>query len=363
MSTLTETPTFTKSTTAEKCIVVVFNPVSGTSDPEMRKQAISDALESNGCTCQFLVTAPDLELKAAVDEAVRGGADLIVVAGGDGTVMEVLSALVDTDVPAAIVPSGTGNLLSLNLGIPTTVTEAIEVALEGKVYALDLARATVCHPGSADRWRHFAIMGGVGLDAQMIRDADRGMKRRWGVLAYLAAILRNLPKRRIWASVTVDGQVPIRRRVKTVMIANMSKMTGGLDSNPAAVPNDGLLDVGIITPASIGQWLHLFGMALLGRPQDSPFMDVRQGRSITVKTSRPHPVEFDGESYGETTEVTCEVLPGAAKIMLPSTSPALEATAGAMSATPTTSKLRLAVVGLTIAGIVAGVVLAVRRRR
>jgi len=205
-------------------------------------------------------------------------------------------------------------------------------------------------------------MGGIGLDAQMIRDADREMKRRWGVIAYLAAILKNLPKHRFWASVSVDGHAPIRRRMKTVMIANMSKMIGGLDANPAAVPDDGLLDVGIITPAGIGQWLHLFGMALLGRPQDSPFMDVRQGRSITVKTSRPYPVEFDGESYGETTEVTCEVLPRAAKIMLPSTSPALEPASGPTSPLPI-SRLRVALVGLTIAGIVAAAAVAVRRRR
>jgi len=362
MSTLTETPTSKEAPAAQKCVVVVFNPVSGTSDPEQRKKAIGDALERYGYTCQFLVTAPDVEVKATVDEAVREGADLIVVAGGDGTVMEVLSALVDTDVPAAIVPSGTGNLLSINLGIPGAVPEAIEVALEGKVHAIDLARARVRHPDQEERWRHFAIMGGVGLDAQMIRDADRGMKRRWGVLAYLGAILKNLPRRRVWASVSVDGRTPIRRPIKTVMIANMAKMIGGLDANPAAVPNDGLLDVGIITPASIGQWLHLLGMTILGRPQDSPFMDVFQGRSIKLTTSTPQPVEFDGESYGETTEVTCEVLPGAAKIMLPSTSPALEPASGPTSPLPI-SRLRVALIGVTIAGLVAGIVRAVRRRR
>src|SRR3569833_569682 len=119
MSPSPETREYPLQTQRERAVTVVFNPVSGTGDPEHRKLAISDALATYGYTCQLIVTAPNIKVKSIVDQAVKEGADLITVAGGDGTVMEVLSALAGTGVPASIVTSGTGNLLSINLGIPS----------------------------------------------------------------------------------------------------------------------------------------------------------------------------------------------------------------------------------------------------
>jgi diacylglycerol kinase family enzyme len=126
----------------EKSVSVIFNPVSGTGDPERRKEAISGALARHGYTCQFIATSRERDARELAREAVTSGVDLLVVAGGDGTVMQVLEAAVGTGIPVAVVPSGTGNLLSVNLGVPARVPDAIDVALSGQPFTLDLARAS-----------------------------------------------------------------------------------------------------------------------------------------------------------------------------------------------------------------------------
>lgn len=291
-----------------KCVSVIFNPVSGKSDPEERKRKISEALANHGYTCQFIATSEERGAKALAREALEDGVDLIAVSGGDGTVMEVLSALVGTDVPVAVLPAGTGNLLSTNLGIPMTVPEAVEVALSGSPYRLDLAR-------SGDRY--FAIIGGMGLDGKMIEAADRAAKDKFGVLAYLWAILQNLGRRRISVRITLDDQPSFRRRAKSILIANMGRITGGLEAIPTASPADGLLDIGIVKVRTPGHWLRLLGYGLLGRAQDAPDLEVYQARRVQIVAFKPQPVQFDGEEGGRQRSLTVEIVPEAVLILLP----------------------------------------------
>jgi len=298
----------------QKCVYVIFNPTSGKSDPEERKKIISDALAAHGYTCQFIATTKQQGAKACAEEALAQGADLLAVSGGDGTVMEAMSAVVGKDIPVAVFPAGTGNLLSINLGIPMTVPDAVDVALGGRKYALDLART-----GDG---RYFAIMGGLGMDAQMIKDSDREAKDKLGKLAYFVAALKNLPRRRAHVEIHLDDRPPLRRRVKSVLLANMGKITGGLDAMPTASPHDGLLDVGILKASTPGDWLRLMGNALLGRAQQDRSLEVYQARKVTLHTRRSQPIEFDGEDGGMTRELTVEIVPQAVQVLIPEDAPA-----------------------------------------
>ena len=302
------------SSQSQKCVYVIFNPVSGKSDPEERKKIISEALAAQGYTCQFIATTRESGAKAKAEEALRQGADLLAVSGGDGTVMEAMSALVGTDIPIAVLPAGTGNLLSINLGIPVTVPDAVTVALAGQKYALDLARTSDGH--------YFAIMGGLGMDAQMIADADRNAKDKMGKMAYLWAAMKNLPRRRAYVDIHLDDKPPIRRRVKSVLLANMGKITGGLEAMPTASPNDGLLDIGILKAATLAHWVHLIGSALLGRAHRDPALEVYQVRKVTLRPRSPQPVQFDGEDGGTTEELTVEIVPRAVYVLIPENAPA-----------------------------------------
>ena len=306
----------TQNADAQKCVYVIFNPVSGKSDPEQRKKIISETLAEQGYECQFIATSREQGAKALAEQAVKDGADLLAVSGGDGTVMEAMSALVGTEIPIAVFPAGTGNLLSINLGIPMTVPEAVNVALSGHSQTLDLART-----GDG---RYFAIMGGLGVDAQMIADTGREAKARLGQLAYFLSALKNLPRRRAYVDIILDDKRPLRRRVKSVLIANMGKITGGLKAMPTASPRDGLLDVGILKTATLGQGLRLLGYALRGRSQDDPDLEVYQARKITLRARFAQPVQFDGEDGGHTRELVVEVVPNAVHILLPEDAPAAQ---------------------------------------
>lgn len=337
----------------QKCVSIIFNPVSGKSDPEQRKKIISDALAEHGYTCQYIETSKEEGAKALAEKALGDGVDLLAVSGGDGTVMEVLSALVGKNIPVAVLPAGTGNLLSINLGVPMTVPEAVHVALSGHPYELDLART--------DEDRYFAIVGGMGADAAMIRDADREAKNKLGVLAYFWAALRNLPRRRARVTITLDDQPGFQRRAKSVIVANMGKITGGLEAVPTASPDDGQLDVGVLKAETLGQWLRLIGYALLGRSQEAPDFDVYQARRVTLDTPFPEPVQFDGEEGGRTRHLSVEIVPKAVRIMLPEGAPAAKDT----QESPTEVARRSARPVLLVAGALALVtaLIWVRRKR
>jgi diacylglycerol kinase (ATP) len=335
----------------QKCVSIIFNPVSGQSDPEARKKSISEALAEHGYRCQFIETTKEVGGEELAKKALSSGVDLIAVSGGDGTVIEVLSATIGSNIPVAVLPAGTGNLLSVNLGIPTTVPEAVHVALSGHPYCLDLARS--------NDGKHFAIMGGLGLDARMIKDADRETKNRLGVFAYLWAALKNLPKRGAVVEIVLDGKPPIRARAKSVLIANMGKVTGGVEAMPTASPNDGLLDVGIVKAETLAQWLRIAGYALMGRTQDAPELDVYQAKKITVRTPTPEPIEFDGESGGDTREWSVEVVPGCVNILLPEGAPAAKDAQGSPKAVAKRN-----ITGLVVsAGIVCAIAALIMRRK
>jgi diacylglycerol kinase (ATP) len=114
-------------------------------------------------------------------QAAAEQVDLVVGAGGDGTIRYVADGLAHTGIPLGLVPAGTGNLLARNLDLPLEEVDAIEVALDGQARLVDLVRITV-----DDRPReHFAVMAGIGVDAMMMDETDEDLKDNVGSAAVL----------------------------------------------------------------------------------------------------------------------------------------------------------------------------------
>jgi hypothetical protein len=160
------------------------------------------------------------------------------------------------------------------------------------------------------------LIAGMGLDARMIRDADRKQKDRLGVLAYFIAACRNLGHGPIRYAITIDGR-RFYRRAKTVLIANLGKVTAGLDLVPSADPEDGVLDVAILRARTFWDVLRVAGLALIGRHVEDRDWEVYQGRDILIETATPQPVQIDGNELPPTTRLHARVEPRALRLVRP----------------------------------------------
>jgi diacylglycerol kinase (ATP) len=243
--------------------------------------------------------------------ALAAGAEVIFVWGGDGIVQRCIDAVADTKAVLAILPAGTANLLAANLHVPDDLAGAVRVGLHGEGRLLDT--------GSVNG-EHFAVMAGAGFDARMIKDADRGMKDRIGRAAYLYAGVRNLSMRRVKAKIKVDGRRYFKGRVSCVMAGNVGKVLGGVEAFSGAQPDDGLLELGVVTAANPVEWARTLGRVALGKAEKSPFVDVTRGKQFRIRFDRPCVYELDGGARPAVKKIRIKVHPGSIRIRVPAES-------------------------------------------
>jgi diacylglycerol kinase (ATP) len=209
--------------------------------------------------------------------ALKDGADLVLVWGGDGMVQQCVDALAGSHAAVAVIPAGTANLFAGNLGIPTDLPEAVRIAFHGPRRRLDL--------GKLNR-EHFAVMAGAGFDGQLINDADRGLKDRAGRLAYVLTGLRHVRDKQVPTKIRVDGRKWFDGPATCVLFGNVGTITGGIRAFDDARPDDGYLDVGVAGARGALQWARTLGRVAAGRSERSPFVEMTQGRVIDVKFGR-----------------------------------------------------------------------------
>ncbi|MEV6484022.1 diacylglycerol kinase family protein [Streptomyces sp. NPDC051576] len=307
---------------------LIFNPtVTGEADREKLRRV----LEQHGHRApEFIETTADDPGTGQAAGAVRDGATLVVVCGGDGTIRAAADALAGTDVPLVVVPCGTGNLLARNLGLPLTPTDALDAALSGTPHRIDLGRIE----GDGLTPTHFTAMSGAGLDAAMLEHTDDRAKSAVGWLAYVLATFGTLRTPRIRLTVRLDDGPVLHRTARMVLLANVGTVQGGLTLLPAARPDDGLLDLLILDPRGPGGWMRALGVLMRGRGRDTrpttldtlaPESAGKKGVPVEFLTFRraeltfavPQSRELDGDPVSHGRRLTAEVRPGALTVMLP----------------------------------------------
>jgi YegS/Rv2252/BmrU family lipid kinase len=221
---------------------------------------------------------------AAVEEALEDGAELLLAWGGDGMVRRCVNALKDTDVPLAIVPAGTSNLFATHLGIERDIGQAVEVALHGERRGLDVG----CFDGE-----RFAVMAGAGFDAAMIKGADN-LKDRLGRAAYVVGGAAKLNSEAFGAKIKIDGTPWYEGPASCILVGNVGELFGGIDVFADARPDDGKLDIGVLTSEGPVQLVRATARTALGSAERSPFVRVTQGRKVRVKLDRKIRYELDG---------------------------------------------------------------------
>ncbi|MCB0996866.1 MAG: hypothetical protein KDB21_17350 [Acidimicrobiales bacterium] len=242
----------------------------------------------------------------------KDGVDRLLVWGGDGTVRRAIQTVLDAEldhVSIGILPAGTANLLAKNLGIPIDLSRALDIALHGDPRPLDVG----CMNGE-----YFAVMGGAGYDAVMIRDAeDNDLKERFGRAGYVWSSIRNTAISPTRAEVTVDGRPWFVGDATCVMVANVGTILGGITAFPGASPCDGKLDVGVVQARSAGDWLGLAARAVVGRAELSPVVDTAAAERIEVSFVREMPWEVDGGDKDRTDTFTITCVPAAVHVCQP----------------------------------------------
>jgi diacylglycerol kinase (ATP) len=245
-----------------------------------------------------------------IAEAIRGecgNVDLVIVAGGDGTMNAAADTLVECGLPLGILPTGTGNDLARTLGISTTLAEAAAVITGGRRHAIDLGRAN---------GKHFFNVASLGLSAELTRHHTVERKRRLRLFAYVLSVRDAYRQTRPFrARIRCDGR---ERRIRTIQISvgNGRHYGGGMTIAEHAAIDDGWLDVYCLPPSSFWRLLILFPALRRGRLRRQQAVLVTRGRKIEVITRRAMPVNTDGEITTRT-PARFEVVPRALSVLVP----------------------------------------------
>jgi len=308
---------------------VVYNPTKAPLD-RIRAAVAEHERRMGWRPTGWYETASDDAGRAAATRAAEGGPAVVIVAGGDGTVRAVAEVLRDTGIPVALVPSGTGNLLARDLGTPLNdVAASVSLAFTGVDRPVDVGVAELEDEEKVRRTHVFMVMAGIGLDAQMALNTSAIAKQHLGWLAYVTPIARSIIANRLFhLSYRVDGGRSRSTRAHTVIVGNCGTLTGNMLLIPAAVIDDGFLDVVMMRPAGpfgwaqIGTRLTLQSAARrsrltrrwLSRSPDLHALAYVQGRRFEGRFETPHVVELDGDSFGHVIRVRISVRPGALQV-------------------------------------------------
>lgn len=232
---------------------VIINPAAGSDEPILN--TLNTVFNDLSIDWDAFVTKKGGDAERMAREAVAAGVDAVACYGGDGTVLEVASGLIDSPVPLCILPGGTGNVLSIELGIPNTLAEAAALLGEEstEVRALDMGRAN----------GHLFFHLGLGLEGEMIKGADREKKDSAGLFAYIRSALSTLQDATpSHYRITVDDQQYETEGVN-LMITNFGSIgVAGLKLAHNIDMSDGLLDVLVLRRADIGTLLSAAANAI-----------------------------------------------------------------------------------------------------
>ena len=256
------------------------------------------AAEQGSVVLQVLETSVEDSGAGAAQALLDAGCGLVVVAGGDGTVRAAASAMAGSGVPLGILPTGTGNLLCRNLGIPIGVEEALVVALTGRDRLLDCGRV-----GSG----RFVVMAGIGLDAAMVRDAPAHTKKLLGWPAYVLSGAKHIIDPAMRVHFRLDGGPWQTRRARMLVAGNVGALQGGLALFPDADPGDGVLELAILCARSPVDWLRVATAVVRRRRGSVQGLERHRFQRLEVRTERPEPFELDGDHGGTTTSFVVEV--------------------------------------------------------
>lgn len=303
------------SSPSGRSLAVIVNPVKVEDLAEFRRIVETMAEEAGWGLPSWHFTTVDDPGRSMAHDAAVGGADLVIVCGGDGTVREACAELAGTGIPVGIVPAGTGNLLARNLDIPLFLRAAIDVAINGQDRAIDLV--DVAGDGFEDT--HFMVMAGMGLDAAIMEGVNEDIKKKIGWFAYVISGAKSLMSPAVRVEVEIDGGEPTRHRARTVVVGNVGFLQAGMPLMPDAAIDDGHLDIVILHPRTLFSWIPIAWRVVTKRRRTDDTINRMTGRSVVIRAHSPTPRQLDGDSVGAGLELRMQCIHGRLLVRVPRT--------------------------------------------
>jgi diacylglycerol kinase (ATP) len=301
--------------TGNATAAIVFNPIKVDQDAVRAAVRKAETAAGWGPTL-WLETSEDDAGELVTKDAIAKKVDVVIVAGGDGTVRAVAETVRGTGIPLALVPSGTGNLLARNLAIELDDLQAsLEAAFNGVDRKIDIGMIDIERTDGSRDEHGFLVMAGLGLDAKMVANTNETLKKHVGWLAYVQATSKALrDSDQLHLRYQFDDGPTRSIRAHTLIVGNCGTLPANMLLLPDAELDDGKLDVVFLRPKGFFGWIQIWvrvawengiirrtrvGRTLMGETKEIRALQYDTAESITARFSRPEEIELDGDGFGE----------------------------------------------------------------
>lgn len=290
-----------------KKIRFIYNPNSGLIHPiTYVRRLIERYFPSNLCSYDIKTTEGIGHATTLAKEAVSEACDIVVAIGGDGTVNEIASALMNTDLHFGIIPIGSGNGLARGLGIPLLLGKAVRLITTGSVRAIDVGLAN---------GRHFFTTSGFGFDAAIGKKFGE-YKMRGPAPYYLAGVTEYFSYKQPEFKITCDNK-KIKVKALVVAVVNVKQYGNSAIIAPHAIPDDGLLDLCIIRSVKLLPTVLHLPKLFTGQIEKAPNVEFYQGRNFTIVRDKSDVYQLDGEVIDEKEEkIQITIVPKGLKVIV-----------------------------------------------
>jgi diacylglycerol kinase (ATP) len=329
---MTEPATKTTSTKTQ-IAAVVYNPIKV--DLDAIRASVATEESANGWSASlWLETSEEDPGEVVTRQAVDRGVDVVIAAGGDGTVRAVAESLRGTGIPIALLPSGTGNLLARNLELTLDdLDHSIHSAFTGTDREIDLGVIEIEREDGARDEHAFLVMAGLGIDAKMVANTNPTLKKHVGWLAYVHAISKALrDSNQLNLRYRFDEGPTRRIRAHTLIVGNCGSLPANMLLLPDAVVDDGVFDVVFLRPNGFFGWIQIWvrvawengvirrtriGRKVMGEVKEVRALQYDTAASVTARFSRSEEIELDGDGFGKALAIKATIDAGALKVRMP----------------------------------------------
>ena len=288
--------------------VLIYNPTAGAlrRNPERILQRTIAALAQGGLAPRPIPTSAAGEAGSLAREAVRQGADLVLVLGGDGTVNEVVQGLIHSNVPLGVLPGGTANVLAMEIGLGSRLEKAASILATFEPRPVALGQIT----GSFGT-RYFLLMAGAGLDANIVYEVSAGLKNAIGKLAYWFTGCLRFFRRVEQLEIGVDDNV---HQCGFALISRVRNYGGDLEIASGASLHEDHFEVVLFEGSNPLRYAWYMLNVAARRIQRIRGVHVFRAHQVKILTAAA--VQIDGEFLGRQA-VSIEIVPGALRLLLP----------------------------------------------